>query len=195
MSAVPPGAQSPIMVQGIIVARSLTPIAGSGQQWTPPTVWIEEQHRDLTVITEHPVETGAPVSDHAYNRPSEVTLRLGWNGEDLAEIQSIYAQIISLKTSFTLFDLMTGKRSYINMLVATVAVVTDERSENVLYATIQCRQLILVNTQTTSVAGATSAQAIPQSTANTTNLGATTLTTPSSFNPAGFPTGGTSPLM
>ena len=47
------------------------PSSGAGAVWTPPTVWIEETHHDSVVITEHPVEQGAPISDHAFARPKK----------------------------------------------------------------------------------------------------------------------------
>lgn len=42
-------------------------------------VWIEENHNDELEITDHPLEMGARVSDHAYMRPSEVTIKCGWS--------------------------------------------------------------------------------------------------------------------
>lgn len=40
---------------------------------------ITENHHDELHITEHPVQLGAMIADHAYRRPSEVTLQLGWS--------------------------------------------------------------------------------------------------------------------
>jgi len=156
--------------------------------WTPPTVWIEEQHRDNVIITEHPVEQGAPVTDHAFYRGAEVTIRLGWGGEDMATIQEIYQQIIQLKDQRTLFDLQTGKRLYSNMLIADISVTTDQRSEFVLLATIRCRELILVNTQTVSVTSQTQNQAIASSTAPAVNQGQVRLLPGTNFNVAGAET-------
>ncbi len=42
-------------------------------------VTIEESHRDELVVTEHPVENGAAISDHAYRRPAELTIRCAWS--------------------------------------------------------------------------------------------------------------------
>ncbi len=39
----------------------------------------EESHHDAMVITNHPVQLGATVSDHMYKLPAEVTLRYGWS--------------------------------------------------------------------------------------------------------------------
>lgn len=40
---------------------------------------LEEIHRDDLEITEHPVELGAPVADHAFVRPAEVIIRCAWS--------------------------------------------------------------------------------------------------------------------
>ena len=40
---------------------------------------IEERHHDDLEVTDHPVEQGAMISDHAFKRPAEVTLKLGWS--------------------------------------------------------------------------------------------------------------------
>lgn len=40
---------------------------------------IEEVHDDELVITEHPIEQGAAISDHSYKKPSEVVVSCGWS--------------------------------------------------------------------------------------------------------------------
>lgn len=40
---------------------------------------FEETSTDLVTITDHPVEAGAQISDHAYYRPAELTMRCGWS--------------------------------------------------------------------------------------------------------------------
>jgi hypothetical protein len=40
---------------------------------------IEEVHEDDTDITDHPVEQGATISDHAFARPSSVIITCGWS--------------------------------------------------------------------------------------------------------------------
>jgi hypothetical protein len=42
-------------------------------------ITIEEVHSDEMEITEHPVEQGATISDHAYARPSEVIITMAWS--------------------------------------------------------------------------------------------------------------------
>lgn len=40
---------------------------------------VEERHQDELEVTDHPVEVGAMIADHAYKRPATVTLTLGWS--------------------------------------------------------------------------------------------------------------------
>lgn len=200
MSAIPPGAvgdavasiagqQALRLVQAVLVLRRFIPQSiaghiGSAGPFPSPTVWIEEQHTDTMIITEHPVESGATVSDHAFAKPVEVTIKLGWK-EDLPLIQALYTQILDLKNARTLFDIQTGKRLYQDMLIANISVMTDQKSANVLLATVTCKQIILVNTQ---IIYPPENQRNPSSTAQAANNGTKTLIPGSNFNPAGMPT-------
>lgn len=40
---------------------------------------IEEIHKDELEITNHPVEQGAPITDHAYKMPEEVIIHCAWS--------------------------------------------------------------------------------------------------------------------
>ncbi|NIF20257.1 phage baseplate protein [Candidatus Pantoea multigeneris] len=132
-----------------------------------PDVVISEKHSDLLEITEHPVEKGAPVADHAFKRPSEVVMEVGFSGGgsllDLLDTSSVglslglspkevYQQLLDIQTSRIPFDVVTGKRKYSNMLIRELSVVTDKTTENVLSATLSLRQVIITSTQTTTVA-------------------------------------------
>lgn len=44
-----------------------------------PQITIEELHHDEIVITDHPVEKGARISDHFYKQPAEVVIRCAWS--------------------------------------------------------------------------------------------------------------------
>lgn len=44
-----------------------------------PQITTEETHNDEIVITDHPVEKGARISDHFYKLPAEVTIRCAWS--------------------------------------------------------------------------------------------------------------------
>lgn len=132
-----------------------------------PSVVISEKHSDTLEITEHPVETGAPVSDHAYKRPSEVVMEVGFSGGgsllDFIDTSPLgltlglspretYQQILDLQASRIPFDVVTGKRLYSNMLIRAIEVTTDRTSENVLMAVLTLREVIITQTQQITVA-------------------------------------------
>jgi hypothetical protein len=132
-----------------------------------PSVVISEKHQDTSEITEHPVQYGAAISDHAYDKPSEVTMEIGFAGGgslidgldmptkifdfDTEEIlgkspKEVYEQLLKLRGSKEPFDVITGKRRYRNMLIRAIEVKTDKTSENVLMVTLTLREVIIVDT-------------------------------------------------
>jgi hypothetical protein len=135
------------------------------------TVTVHEHHIDELIITEHPVEQGAAISDHAYKRPSEVRIEAGWDGSN--NLQNVYQQLLTLQANRVPFAVYTGKRMYTNMLVGSLSVETDETKENVLMVTAICRQIILVTTSTVQTPASTSpsVQTQPQATAPVQNQG------------------------
>jgi hypothetical protein len=113
-------------------------------------VTVEEDERDEVTVTEHPVEQGAPIADHAFKRQEEVTIQAGWSSTksgDLSAETGIYGMLLNWQASFQLFDLYTGKRRHKNMLITSLAVSTDSHKEYSLMATIACREVILTKTQ------------------------------------------------
>ncbi|APM34590.1 TPA: phage baseplate protein [Klebsiella michiganensis] len=132
-----------------------------------PSVVISEKHNDTLEITEHPVEVGAAISDHAYRRPSEVVMQVGFSGGgsllDFLDTTSFglsvglspketYQELLDLQNSRVPFDVVTGKRIYSNMLIRALEVTTDRTSENVLSAVLTLREVIITSTTTTQVA-------------------------------------------
>lgn len=60
-----------------------------------PQVTLEERHTDELEITEHPVEQGAAISDHAYKRPAEVVITCAWSNSPPAP-SGIFTQAVGL---------------------------------------------------------------------------------------------------
>lgn len=152
-------------VAGLILSDYLLPGPRRSIGGIVATITIEEDHRDTLVITEHPVEQGATITDHAYKQPSEVRLRVGWSSAlinagfgafDPNYLQTIYNQLLQLQSDRIPFKIVTGKRSYSNMLIRSIGVTTDNITENVLFVTLDCKEVILVNTQVTSAPASTS---------------------------------------
>jgi len=119
-------------------------------------VVVEETHTDDLEITEHPVEQGASVTDHAYLKPAALTIRAGVSdsggaGTGDRRCVEYYQKLRELQGKREPFDVVTGKRSYTNMLIKSLTVVTDHENENVLSFTAELRELILVNVQSAAV--------------------------------------------
>lgn len=132
-----------------------------------PSVVVSEKHSDMLEITEHPVEVGAAISDHAYKRPAELVMEVGFAGGgsllDFANTAAIglslglspqdtYKKLLELQESREPFDVVTGKRLYNNMLIRGLEVTTDRTTENVLSAVLTLREVIITSTTTSQVA-------------------------------------------
>ncbi|HAT1514542.1 TPA: hypothetical protein I8W54_002901 [Morganella morganii] len=162
-----------------------------------PSVVISEKHTDSSEITEHPVQVpgsgGFTVSDHTFDRPSEVTMEIGFagggsliDGFDTTSMfdistglklgsspREIYQQLLDLKATRKPFDVITGKRDYKNMLIRAIEVTTDNTSENVLMVVLTLRQVIITETKSRQVAPLEN-QTLPEATGGTEERGTVT---------------------
>lgn len=159
-----------------------------------PDVVVEEVGLDELVITDHPVERGAPISDHAFKRPAELILKCGWSnsasttlggfavpglsrglrsvlGGNGDRVSAVYAELLALQESREPFTISTGKREYKNMLMQSLALTTDQESEDALMVVARFREVNIVETKTTSVAPREQ-HASPQTTAPVEDRGA-----------------------
>lgn len=150
-----------------------------------PGVVLSEMHHDELTITKHPVEQGAPISDHAFKQPAQCMIRAGWSAaggagliptgllaQNQAFVIAVYQALLDLQASREPFTIWTGKRLYTNMLCASLDVETDERTETALFINARFEEVIIVSTAAVRVASA-SQQAQPQSTAPTQSTGPT----------------------
>jgi hypothetical protein len=142
-----------------------------------PNVVVEESHSDELTVTDHPVEQGASVSDHAFKQPAQVSVRyqfgessLNLIGAGAGDPASVYSLLLKIQASRVPFDLLTGKRAYQNMLIKTLSVTTDPATENILAVSASLREVIIVQTSVTSLQPA-DAQANPEQTAAPSNTG------------------------
>lgn len=161
-------------------------------------VTIEEDHEDEVFITEHPVEQGATISDHAFKLPARLRLSLGWSNSPSpkntglffipgnilsgltatkalfssspSSVRSTYEAILALQESRIPITVFTGKRTYDNMLIRRVRTVTKKETENALFVEMDVQQIIIVQTQVV-LAPPMEVQKTPQKTAATTNKG------------------------
>jgi hypothetical protein len=155
-------------------------------------VTVEEDHTDQLAITEHPVEQGAAITDHAYKRPSRVTIRTGWSNSSIASfgnpnyVQEIYAAFLDLQASRTPFEVQTGKRAYSNMLIEELTQRTDKDNENSMMLVVRCREVLLTSTQTVALPNASNMKT-PEVNAPTQNTGTQPLRPAPNYNATGAP--------
>lgn len=161
-----------------------------------PDVVFEEIHRDELIITQHPVEKGAAITDHAFKRPAELEMRVGWSDSTagyMGYARQVYDRLLRLQDERRPFPVYTGKRRYQNMLMRGLALTTDDKSEFAALVVVALQEVILTSTQTTGgqqsgtgAPGANSDQADPASTGSVTNSGsvATTDVGPQAFSGA-----------
>ncbi len=154
-------------------------------------VTIEETSIDRLAITDHPVEQGGVITDHSYKRPASVTIVAGWSnssfqaGGDVDYVTQIYDALLELQASRQPFDVVTGQRTYQNMLMENLYKKTDEKTENALICICECREIQIVSTQTVVVPSSDKMKS-PESNAATTRKGTVTVLPAGSFNANGL---------
>lgn len=155
-------------------------------------ITVEEDAVDRLTITQHPVEQGAAITDHAFKQPASVTIRTGWSNSspqaagNINYVQQIYAAFLELQASRQPFDVQTGKRAYTNMLIEELSQRTDEKFENAMMLIVRCKEILLTSTQTVVVPNAANMK-MPQVNSPTQNTGAKTLQPAPNYNAAAAP--------
>jgi hypothetical protein len=162
---------------------------------------LEEVHSDTLQLTDHPVESGASITDHSFKKPSEVMLRCGWSNSSLKAligivsgffaggtmskadyVSGVYSQLLKLQQSREPFSILTSLRQYDNMLLTSLNVTRDQKTSSILMVQATCREVIIVSTQSKQLP-AIESQANPASTAEVDNVGGQQIT-------PGFPSPG-----
>lgn len=140
---------------------------------------IKETHKSTVEITEHPVEDGAVISDHARTKPAEITIegmisntpvtrdqetRIIENAGVQIETTSvqdailgapgyaeqIFAQLETLRDTHKLMDVTTGVKSYTNMGIVSLEIPRDAKSGDAIFFSISLKEVRLVKNQTTT---------------------------------------------
>ncbi|WP_186104938.1 phage baseplate protein [Burkholderia gladioli] len=164
----------------VITTKSIGPVTVA--------VSIEERLTDEVTLTDHPVEIGADITDHAYRRPSEVVMQCGWSNSDYAAllgtlkaifngslptddyVSSVYSQLLAIQQAREPFSVTTSRRKYDNMLITSLSTVTDLKTNSVLIVTASMREIIMVESKVTKLPPKAN-QANPAATAETVNMG------------------------
>lgn len=129
-------------------------------------VTITENTIDAIEITQQPVQQGAPIADHAFKKPVTLSIQILFGsglqnlnplniltgGSVLPQsLSTIYQNLLALQNSFQPFNCTTPKRTYYNMLFASLGVTTDKQTENTLAINATFQQIITVPIGITTV--------------------------------------------
>lgn len=121
-------------------------------------VVVNEQTTDSLTITRQPVQQGASITDHAYMEPTSFshTIYFTSGGTTLGfsagkSLDQIYQELLTLQQSAIPFDIVTPKRIYKNMLMASLTMTTDKLTENCLAIHATYQQVIIVPVTTAVV--------------------------------------------
>lgn len=119
---------------------------------------VDTEH-SLT-ITQHPVQTGASMSDHAFVNPVRISMQIGMSDAmayrkgmtyaNLGPTKSIsaYRMLCELQAARTPLDVVTRLNTYHNMLIESIAVSDDVSTANGLKATVGLVQVLVVDVAT-----------------------------------------------
>lgn len=114
-------------------------------------VVIDESTNDTLTITKQPVQQGASITDHAYKEPTTFTTNILFKDNPAKSLSKMYEELLALQSSRVPFDIITPKRIYRSMLIASLGQTTDKNTENILRINLQCQEVIIVKVSTTTV--------------------------------------------
>lgn len=137
---------------------------------------ITVEHEQQLKRTEHPVQTGASISDHAYIMPARLVLDIGmsdamdayfspstWSGSDSKSVAA-YQTMLALQFSRIPLSITTKLRTYQNMVIEALTPQETLKTFTGLRMRVEFGQIFLANISQPTVS------ARPQD-SNTTNLG------------------------
>lgn len=117
---------------------------------------VSEQHKSTLTITEHPVEVGANVSDHAQKEPDAITIQgiisdtpILLNVEDRQpsvpggdpdnRAQQAFIEFQRLQDIAALLEVATELRDYSDMMIESIAVTKDKDRRHILDISLDLR--------------------------------------------------------
>lgn len=176
-------ASLPYSLEALLLGRSRSIEPLDGGDAIVPDVTISEVHDDEVTVTQHPVDTGAAISDHAIVQPASVTCVFGWSdssralnsaldGSILKGMQTskdVYDRLVELKNQRALLRLSTGKRKYPSVVITKLKVSTTVDTESAAVIEVTFQEVFLVEAKTVSLAAIR--QKNPRKTASKTSGG------------------------
>lgn len=130
------------------------------------------EHRLNITTTQHPVQQGASISDHAYIEPDEVSIEIGMTdaaitaGESSHSVNA-YNQLRAIAEERQPVTLVTRLHTYTNMVITSLSAPDDNTTMNALKASIYFQKINIVSVATMKVQQTVSGSQTTQSTGST----------------------------
>jgi len=123
---------------------------------------LREDHTESVKVTDHPVQTGANISDHAYNMPAKLTMEIGMSDamDSIVTGQftgwytksvSAYQMIKQLKEARLPLRVLTRLNLYENMIIEEINTPDDFKTLNGLRCTVTMKEIFVVEVSKTTV--------------------------------------------
>ena len=130
-----------------------------------PDVVISEMHSDQVTVTNHPVDTGADLSDHAIIQPTTVTCTFAWSDssrainsaldgsilQGLETTKDVYEKLLALMRARQPLRLSTGKRAYENVIITALKTTSSVETESAAIIEITFQEVFMAQAQTVSL--------------------------------------------
>lgn len=132
------------------------------------------EHRLNITTTQHPVQQGASISDHAYIEPDEVSIEVGMSDAAISaggasHSVNAYEQLRAIAEARRPVTLVTRLHTYSNMVITSLSAPDDKTTMNALKATVYFQKINIVAVATMKVQQTVSGSKSTQNTGSTKN--------------------------
>jgi hypothetical protein len=119
-------------------------------------------HTSKLNITQHPIETGADVSDHAYMEASELIIEIGMSDTAKSMVKgqfsdgksrsvTAYKLLKELQQQRVPLQIHTRLANYKNMLIESISAPDDYKTQYSLKVTVTFKEIMIASTKTVKV--------------------------------------------
>lgn len=122
-------------------------------------------HESILAITEHPIQTRANVSDHAFMQPNQLTFEVGMSdvmtdvsnsnfksfSSDATRSINAYKVLRQLQSDRIPINVYTKLWNYTNMLIETVSAVDTNQTAYGLKATVTLKEIFVATVTTVKI--------------------------------------------
>lgn len=149
---------SPILDLDSLQLSSLVYVRNNINGWFFDAI-LRAEHTTKLRITEHPVQSGAAITDHAFLEPAELVLEVGMTDtaesivpgqfqEGSSRSVVAYHLLLDLQSLRVPLKIFTHLNIYENMLIEVISVPDDYKTSSALKATVTFKQILVAEVTT-----------------------------------------------